>query len=115
MFHLGAHCGCNPKIPFDEFVASSYEFGWTCFQIFFGSDGDIVNRRRLTKDESLKTKEICEITEFKVYTHFPYKLVLVKSGVTLKGLQSELDSLSAFGGRIVIHPNSPEDKEGIKN
>ena len=114
---LGGHCCTNARVPFHDTVMGCMGADWTCCQVFLGSEFTHNKRRELNSTETKKLIKIVGFTGFKVYTHYPYTMNLVKkctkAGMT--GLQSELDTLAPFGGRIVIHPNSPAVKGGPTN
>jgi endonuclease IV len=116
-FHLGGHCCCTKDNTFDTLITSVLSQGWTCCQVFLGSAQDMANRRTFTITELNACIEICADFGFAVYTHFPYKMNLVKpqTNNSLRGLQGELNTLAPLSGRIVIHPNSPTIANGPSN
>lgn len=114
---LGGHCCSNASIPFQDTVMACIGLDWTCCQVFMGSELTYNERRELTMSETKKLVKISKMTGFRVYTHYPYTMNLVKvcTELGISALQSELDILAPFGGRIVIHPNSPAVKGGPSN
>ena len=115
---LGGHCQCLAKVPFHEMIQTCMSLKWSCCQVFLGNELMPNKRRELSVIESRSTVKLTHMGEkFRVYTHFPYTMNLVKPQTIngMSGLQSELDTLAPFGGRIVIHPNSPTIAGGPSN
>jgi len=114
---LGGHCGYDTNSSLNELIQNCQKVGWNTCQIFFGTDSDIKNRKKLTFDDTNKCIQLCSDNTFDLYTHFPYKMNLVKpkTKAQLSGLQHELDSLAPFNGKVVIHPNSPTIPNGPTN
>jgi len=112
---LGAHCATNSSVPLNVTIQDCIDSGWTCCQIFFGSPQDQFKRRTLSDSELKQCVKLCK--SFKLYTHYPYTMNLVKKCTIgkLNGLQHEITTLSQMGGRVVIHPNSPAVKNGPTN
>jgi len=108
---LGAHVSCTQDLPFNKLIDMCICWGWTCCQVFLGSPHECSNRRQLTLKETQLPKG------FTVYTHFPYRMNLVKRRTKkdLEGLQYELDLMEQLGGYVVIHPNSPAVEGGPTN
>ena len=108
---VGAHTSCTAGMPFNKLVDMCICSGWTCCQVFLGSPHECNNRRQLTSKETQIPKG------FTVYTHFPYRMNLVKRRTRkdLEGLQYELDLMELLGGYVVIHPNSPAVEGGPTN
>ena len=114
---LGGHCCCSSKIPFNETVQGCIDLRWSCCQVFLGNEFTPDKRRELSEQDTNAVSHLCKKAKFRVYTHFPYTMNLVKPKTTksLAGLQSELNTLNPFWGRIVIHPNSPTIAGGPSN
>lgn len=120
-YKLGGHCPASEEEPLNQTIKRYIKHGWTCCQLFLGADDDVVKRRELTKEDSKLCAKLSGSSNefFRVYTHYPYRANLVKpmSKTYLGGIQSELNTLAPFGGRIVIHPNSaggPSNKDNVK-
>ena len=111
-FKLGGHCYSDSEIPLSDTIKECKKAGWSCLQTFLGDSNDFKNRRVLITSDRKKCITECadDNDSFRVYTHFPYNMSLVKKKTkfSMKGLQDEINTLSAFGGRVVIHPNSPD-------
>jgi endonuclease IV len=120
-YKLGGHCPASEEEPLNQTIQGYMTHGWTCCQIFLGPDDNVAERRALTKEDSKLCVKLSGRgnVAFRVYTHYPYRANLVKpmSKGYLGGIQSELDTLAPFRGRIVIHPNSaggPANKDNVK-
>jgi endonuclease IV len=115
---LGGHCYCPDEVPLSQLIQTTQGCGWTAFQIFFGPQDNVDQRRQLTVADQEACAQLCQQGAwFRPYTHYPYKANLVKpfAGKRLAALQSELTQIGRLGGRVVIHPNSPTIKGGPEN
>lgn len=108
MIRYGAHISSNPAISISSMIQGCVDQHQFCMQFFLGDSRDSHRRRNISLRDSKKCVELCQLYNFRVYTHFPYlmKLVAVQSISSLAGLQNELDAMAPFQGRVVIHPNS---------
>lgn len=108
---VGAHISLTKDVPFNNLIDICICLGWSCCQVFLGSPHECSNRRQLTEEELIIP------SFFTVYTHFPYRMNLVKKRTRkdLEGLQYELDTMERLNGYVVIHPNSPSVEGGPSN
>lgn len=107
-YRYGDHVSFSSKDGLAPIVSLCIARGYRCCQLFLGNPKTPNRRHKLLAKDSQLVRDLCLATGFKVYTHFPYTMKLIEPHTpsSLSALQSELDTLAPFGGRIVIHPGS---------
>jgi len=109
MFRYGQHLSTSSNHSMASVIACCLMNGCHCAQVCLGPMSDSKVRRKLSKDDIVKCRDLSRDFSFVLYSHFPYVFNLVKpqSKNTLAGLQDEINTMASIGGRVVIHPNSP--------